>query len=54
MLRGGGSVVVDCFFCCSPCLWGLCVCSLLCYAVLSVLSSFGITLMGKREMVALL
>ena len=35
-------------------LWGFCACSLFCCAVLCVLSSFPIILMGKRELVALL
>ena len=33
---------------------GFCVCSMFCDALLCVLSSFAIILMGKREMVALL
>ena len=36
------------FYCCSNCLLGFCVWSLFCYAVLSVLFSFEIILMGKR------
>ena len=43
-------------YCCSHCLGGggFCVWSLFCYAVPSVLSSFPIILMKKRELVALL
>ena len=37
-------------YCCSHCLWGFCVLSLFWYTVLSVLSSFSITTMGKREL----
>ena len=33
---------------------GFCVCSMLCYALLCVLSSFAIILTGKRELIALL
>ena len=33
---------------------GFCVCSMFCYTLLCVLSSFAIILMGKRELVALL
>ena len=33
-------IVAICFSCCSHCLWGFCVWSLFCYAVLSVLSCF--------------
>ena len=35
-------------------LWGFCVCSLFCYAILCVLSNLAIILMEKRELVALL
>ena len=35
-------------------LWGFYVCSMVCCAVLCVLSSFAIILVGKRELVALL
>ena len=38
----------------SHCLWGICVWSLFSYAVLSVLSSFAIISLRKRELVALL
>ena len=37
-----------------PLFVGFCVCSLFCYALLSILSSFAIILTGKRELVALL
>ena len=37
-----------------PCLWGFRVGPCFCYAVLSVLPSFAIILIGKREHVALL
>ena len=37
----------------SHCLWGFCVWSLSCYAVLSVISSFTIIVIGKRELDAL-
>ena len=40
--------------CCSHCLWGFSVGSMLCFAVLCALSSFAIILLGKREPVALL
>ena len=45
-----------CLMCCSHCLWGLCVLSLFCNALLtcSILSSFAIILTGKRKLVALL
>ena len=48
-----GSVVVDSLFIVSP-IVGFCNCSILCCALLCVLSSFAIILMGKRELVALL
>ena len=52
------SVVVDKLFIVAPIvcggLWGFCVWSLFYYAVLSVLSSFAIILLRKRELVALL
>ena len=45
-------------YCCSHCLWGggggFCVLSLFCYAVLSILSSFAITLLRNIELFALL
>ena len=37
-----------------PFLWVICVCSIFCCAVLCVLSSFAVILMGKRELNALL
>ena len=33
---------------------GFCVCSMFCFTLLCVLSSFAITLIGKRELVVLL
>ena len=33
---------------------GFCVCSMFCYALLCVLSTFAIALTGKRELIALL
>ena len=49
-------LLIHCLICCSHCLWGLCVLSLLCNALLtcSILSSFAIILAGKRKLVALL
>ena len=41
-------------YCCSHCLWRVCVESLFCCALLCVLSSFTIIPLGKRELVALL
>ena len=38
--------------CCPHCLCGFCVWSLLCYALLSVFSSFTIILARKRELIA--
>ena len=36
-------------YCCSHCLCGFCVCTLFCFAVLSVLSTFAIISLRKRE-----
>ena len=36
------------FHCCSYCLWGFSVCSLFCYTVVSVLSSFAIILLRTK------
>ena len=44
-------IIVCCF---SHCVWGFCIVSLVCNVVLSVLSSFAIILLRKRELVALL
>ena len=52
--EGGGSVVVDSLFITAPIVCGSSVLVIVCYAVLSVLSSFDINLMGKRELVALI
>ena len=51
--QGGGSVVVDLLFIVTP-IVGVCNCSMFCYTLLYVHSSFAIILMGKRELVALL
>ena len=48
----GGSVVVDSSFIVALILWEFCSLSFFCYAVLSVVSSFAIVLMG-REQIAL-
>ena len=50
---GGGSVVVDLLFILTP-IAGVCNCSMFCCALLYVPSSFAISLMGKRGLVALL
>ena len=50
---GGGSVVVDSLLIVAP-IVGLCKCSMFCCVFLCVHPSFAITLMGKRELVALL
>ena len=47
----GGYSVVGSLFYVSPSVCGSCVCSLFCYALLSVLSSFAITLTRKGELV---
>ena len=47
------SVVVDSLLIVTP-IVGFCNCSMFCYALLCVHSSFAIILMGKRELVALL
>ena len=50
---GFGSFIVDSLFIVAPIFCGGSVFwSLFCYAVLSYLSSFAISLMGKRELVA--
>ena len=36
-------------YCCSHCVWEFCVCSLFCYTVLSINSSFALIPLGKRE-----
>ena len=46
------SVVVDLLFIVTP-IVGVCNCSMFCYTLLYVHSSFEIILMGKRELVAL-
>ena len=51
--EGGCSVVVDSLLIVTP-IVGFCKCSMFCYALLHVHSSFAIILMGKRELVALL
>ena len=51
--KGGGSVVVDFLFIVTP-IVGVCNCSLFCCTLLYIHSSIAITLMGKRELVALL
>ena len=50
---GSGSVVVNFLFIVTP-IVGVCNCSMFCCTLLDVHSSFGIILMGKRELVALL
>ena len=50
---GCDSVVVYSLFVVAPIVWGFCVESLSCGVVLSVLSSLAITLLRKRELVAL-
>ena len=49
-----GSVVVDSLFIVAPIVCEGCVWSLFCCAVLSILSSFSIISLRKRELVALL
>ena len=53
LFKGGSSVVVHSLLTIAP-IVGLCVCSMVCCALLCVLSSFAIILIGKRELVALL
>ena len=48
-----GSVVVDLLLTVTP-IVGLCNCSMFCCALVYVHSSFAITLMGKRKLLALL
>ena len=50
---GGCSVVVDLLFIVVP-IVGVCNCSIFCFTLLYVPSSFAIILMGKRKLVALL
>ena len=50
---GGGSVVVDFLFSVTP-IVGVCNCSMFCCTLRYVQSSFAISLMGKRELFALL
>ena len=52
--KGEGLLFLIIVCCCSHCLWGFSVRFLFCFAVLRVLSSFAIILLGKRELVALL
>ena len=51
--EGGGSVVVDSLLSVTP-IVGFCDCSMFCYALLCVSSSFATILIGKKELVALL
>ena len=51
--KGDGSVVVDLLFIVTP-IVGVCNCSMLCFTLFYVHSSFAIILMGKRKLVALL
>ena len=53
-IEASGSFGVDFFLFCRHCVFGFCVWSSFCYAVLSVLSSFANILMTKREPFALL
>ena len=53
MAPDGGSVAVDLLFIVTP-IVGVCNCSMFCFTLLYVPSSFAIILMGKRELVALL
>ena len=49
---GDGSISVDSLLIVAPILWSLV--SMFCFALLFVLNSFAIILMGKRELVTLL
>ena len=49
---GDGSISVDSLLIVAPILWSLV--SMFCFALLFVLNSFAIILMGKRELVILL
>ena len=51
--EGGGSVVVDSLLIVTQ-IVGFCNCSMFCYALLCVHSSFATILIGKKELVALL
>ena len=53
MCYDNGSVVVDSLMIVTP-IVGFCYCSMFCFALLCVHSSFAIISMGKRELVALL
>ena len=52
MFQGDGSISGDSLLIVAPILWSLV--SMFCCALLFVLNSFAIILMGKRELVALL
>ena len=54
LLLGCCSIKAVVSLCTYYCLWGFCVLSLFCYALLCVLSSFAITIPREREMFALL
>ena len=54
VLGGDSIVILFIVCCCSHCLWGFSVRSLVYFAMLRVVSSFAIISLGKRELVAML